>query len=805
MLTIKRLLAIAVCLSCISLKAQTTLTGTVYDQDEAASFATVLLLQPSDSSLVKGSISDVDGVFRLEAIETGRYLLKISSIGYLDAFQEVVIEERGSQDLGRITIVENAAQLDEVVVQAQRPLFEQKIDRTVVNVQSSITASAGTALDVLEKSPGVTVDRSNNSLALAGKQGVRVMINGKMSRMPLTAVVQMLGGMNAENVETIELITTPPAKYEAEGDAGIINIVLKKTEDEGTNGSYSISAGYGEKEKNGASINFNHRNKKLNIFGNYSFRRDNTRQLFGNNRILTRDDGSINETDTNSGRDPVTNTHNGQLGFDFQLNDNIVIGSNFSYFSSDWDMDALNEVIIITDNVLESRIELFNQEINANHYYVANVNFSFDLSEKSNLSTELDFINFDSDNPTDYQQFDYDDQNQQVGSSEFRSSKITPIQTWVPRIDYSLTIGENYNFEAGLKAAINTLDNDVSISNLQNGAFVRDPELSNIAFLNEDIFAAYTSLSFKLTPKIDSKIGLRYEHTITDLDTPTEQDVVSRNFGRVFPSIFLNKKINDNNSWVLSYSRRITRPTFQDIAPFVIFLDPNTFWTGNEALLPSITDAFRAEYRYKSYLISFQFSRDDDAIARFQPRIDDNSERQLTSAENMEYRDNYNVSITLPITVTDWWDMQYNILGIYQKTFVNHLETTVALDATSVSINGSNAFTLPKNWKLELSGFYFSPSYFGISRFQAAGAFNVGIEKKLNNDKGTFRFTLTDAFNTRNFVGETLIPEENLNVRRLFDLEGRIFNLSFSRNFGNNKLKRLRNKQSSSSEEQGRL
>ena len=341
---------------------------------------------------------------------------------------------------------------------------------------------------------------------LAGKQGVRVMINGKMSRMPLTAVVQMLGGMNAENVETIELITTPPAKYEAEGDAGIINIVLKKTEDEGTNGSYSISAGYGEKEKNGASINFNHRNKKLNIFGNYSYRRDNTRQLFGNNRILVRDDGSINETDTNSGRDPVTNTHNGQLGFDFQLSDNIVVGSNFSYFSSDWDMDALNEVIITTDNALESRIELFNQEINANHYYVANVNFSFDLSEKSNLSTEVDFINFDSDNPTDYQQFDYDDQNQQVGSSEFRSSKITPIQTWVPRIDYSLTIGENYNFEAGLKAAINTLDNDVSISNLQNGAFVRDPELSNIAFLNEDIFAAYTSLSFKLTPKIDSKI-----------------------------------------------------------------------------------------------------------------------------------------------------------------------------------------------------------------------------------------------------------------------------------------------------------
>ncbi len=783
--------------------SQGSLSGTISSGEEPGAFATILLLQESDSSLVKGSIADASGAFQIKNVPQGRYLLKVSSVGYLDSYLQVALESSSTKDLGIVQIEENAAQLDEVVVQTERPLFEQKIDRTVVNVQSSITASAGTALDVLEKSPGVTVDRSNNSLALSGKQGVRVMINGKISRMPMNVVVQMLNGMNAENLEKVELITTPPAKYEAEGDAGLINIVLKKTEDEGTNGSFSVTAGYGDKEKNAASINLNHRNKKLNVFGNYSFRRDHTFQVFGNNRIL--ENNTTNETDTRSNRDPVTITNNAQVGIDYQAGEKLVFGANFTYAGSDWDMDALNNVIITDDGQLTSRIALFNQEINNIQYYVGNVNFSFDLSERSNLTMDVDRIIYDSDNPTNYQQFDYDDQNQEVANSEFRSSKITPLKVWVPRVDYSLSLGEGLNLEAGLKAAINDLDNDVSVDNLQNGVFVRDPELSNIAFLNEDIFAAYASLSFKLFPSTDAKVGFRYEHTITDIDTPTEENIVYRDFGRMFPSIFINKKINDDNSWVLSYSRRITRPGFQDIAPFVIFLDPNTFWTGNEALLPSITDAYRAEYRLKSYLIAFQYSRDDDAIARFQPRIAEDNERQLTSAENMKYRDNFNVSLTFPIKITDWWDMQYNILGFYQKTFVNHLEQEVELQVTSLSLNGSNAFKLPRNWKFEISGFYNSPSYFGISRFKAAGSLNFGIEKMLNKDKGTFRFTLTDALNTMNFIGETLVPEENINVRRLFDLEGQIFNLTYSRNFGNNKLKRIRNKRNASSEEQQRL
>lgn len=779
-----------------------SIIGQINDQNGPAPFANVLLLQPTDSLLIKGAVAGVDGRFSIEAVRANDYLLKITSAGYQEFFQHVTVTS-GTTNLGTLTIREDAQQLDEVVVQAQRPLFEQKIDRTVVNVQSSITASSGTALDVLEKSPGVTVDRSNNSLALAGKQGVRVMINGKMTRMPMQAVVQMLNGTNAENVETIELITTPPAKYEAEGDAGIINIVMKKATDEGTNGSYSVFAGYGQREKWGGNVNFNHRKKKFNLFGNYAYRKDATFQVFGNNRILENNDGTSTMTDTNSDRDAFTATQSAQLGFDYQATDQLIVGGGLNIFRSNWEMDALNTIRITTDGSLDSGIDLYNQEINNFDYIVGNFNVSYDLSEKSNLSAELDYIDFDSFNPTSYQQEDYDANDQLIGTEEFRSGKITPIKTWVPRIDYTLSLSDNTNFEAGLKAAINELENDVSVENLMGELWTLDPELSQVAFLNEDIFAAYSSISFKASPKLDMKVGLRYEHTITNIDTQTEQDVVDRNFGKVFPSVFLNRKINDSQSWVLSYSRRITRPTFRDIAPFVIFLDPNTFWTGNEALLPATTDAVRAEYRYKAYLISFQFSRDDAAIANFQPRIE--GERQLTSAENLDYRNNFNVSLTLPITVNDWWDMQYNVTGNYQETFVNHLEQEIALSNANLQFNGSNSFKLPKNWKFELSGFFFTPGYFGISKFRSAGALNLGLEKKLNEERGTFRLSLTDAFNNRNFIGETLIPEENLNVRRSFFLESQIVNLSFSRNFGNNKLKKLRNKGAGSREEQGRL
>ncbi|MGL1889411.1 MAG: TonB-dependent receptor [Reichenbachiella sp.] len=786
--------------------AQPRVNGQVMTGESGLSFANVLLLTSIDSSLVKGVVTDADGNFSLLVDHSGDFLLKVTSIGYRDKHQQLSLSNQ-DLNMGLLLLEENAEQLDEVVVQADKPLFEQKIDRTVINVQSSITSSAGTALDVLEKSPGVTLDRANNSLSLAGKQGVRIMINGKMSRMPLAAAVQMLNGMNAENIEKIELITTPPAKYEAEGDAGIINIVLKQTADKGTNGSVSVFGGYGEGEKYGGSLNFNHRNKKLNVFGNYSYRMNHTHQVNENDRRIIQESGQESFTETVSDRNPYTTTNNARLGFDYELGSKTVVGVLGTFYDSQWEMDAVNNSMVYSDEATSSDLILYTDEINATQYYVANVNLSHSFNDKHELSLEVDYIDFRSNNPTNYLQeyTDVDGTNGGNTNNEIRSSKVTPLTTWVPRLDYTYSVNDNLKVEFGGKAAFNDMTNDVQVDYLTNGVWVPDPELTRLAYLTEDIYAGYMSVDYKINESLTAKMGIRYEHTETLLDVEDEGNVVNRYYGSLFPSLFLGKKINNDNSWVISYSRRISRPTFNDIAPFVIFLDPYTFWTGNESLLPSITDAIKYEYNFKSFLVSLQYSHDKDAIVRFQPRIAEDGQTQLTSAENMDFRDVISLSLSLPFTVTDWWEMQYNITGNYTVTETNHLDAPVRVTAAAVTLNGSNSFKLQKGISFEISGFYGSPSYFGISKFDHYGAINLGAEKKLAKDRGTIRLTFTDTFNTRNFRGSTKVPEQNLDISRAFILESQILNVTYTLNFGNNKLKKMRNKSDSSQEEKQRL
>lgn len=787
--------------------AQSTITGQLTSPSEELPFANVLLLKASDSSLLKGAVSDAAGAFRITTTETGQFLLKSSSIGYDDYFQSLDISQNSKHELGKIVMNEAAERLDDVVVEAQKPLFEQKIDRTVVNVQSSITSSAGSALDILEKSPGVTVNRSNNSLSLAGKNGVRIMINGKISRMPLDAAMQMLNGMNADNVESVELITTPPAKYEAEGNAGLINIVLKQTDDQGTNGSYSVFAGYGQREKAGGSLNFNHRNGKWNFFGNYSYRYDHTKEIMGNDRILFDEQNNRLETNTQSFRDATTPTHNAQLGLDFQAGKNTVIGANFSFFDSYWEMDAVNEVKFDLNENPSWELDLFNHEINHTRYMVGNTSISHDFDDKSNLTAELDYIRFDSNNPTDYRQDfnDVDGTNADMETGDIRSSKETPLYTWVPRLDYTLKVKDGMTVEAGLKGAFNSLENDVSVIYETEQGDMPDPDLTRKVFMSENIWAAYSSISFKLSSTLDVKAGLRYEHTITDLDTPEGENIVYRNYGQLFPSLFLNKKINDDNSWVLSYSRRVTRPTFRNIAPFVIFIDPNTFWTGNESLYPAITDAFRAEYRFKTYLLSAQYSYENNSIVGFQPKLSDDEQTQLVTVENLNRNESYSLTATLPFDVTKWWEMQYNLTGVYNIIETDQTGETVNITNTFLRANGSNTFKLPKDFTFEVSAVYWSPSYFGITRFRPFLILNFGMEKKLPNDNGSLRLSLNDALAARDFRGVTDLPEQNLDIRRRFKLEGQIFNLSYTRSFGNNQLKKLRNKTDASQEEQRRI
>lgn len=327
--------------------AFTQIQGIVIDANkQPLSFANVVLLNQMDSSIVSGTMATEEGTYLFTGCKPGGYILRISMIGYKTTSSPPFIIS-GSDDnllIEPIVAEEESYQLNDINIVAKKPVYELKVDRMVVNVENSITAAGNTILEVLEKSPGVIVDRQNNALTLSGKSGVTVMINGKQNRMPMVAAFQMLDAMSADNIKQIELITAPPARYDAEGDAGIINIILKKKESLGTNGSVVLRAGYWKQEKLNGSLNLNHGLEKINFYGLYDIDYNNSIQTATMNDIIRQPD-FVFETNTKSVRDIDVVYQNARFGFDYNISTKTFLGVLFTGYKRVYCKVAINDIL----------------------------------------------------------------------------------------------------------------------------------------------------------------------------------------------------------------------------------------------------------------------------------------------------------------------------------------------------------------------------------------------------------------------------------------------------------------------------
>ncbi|HMQ63829.1 MAG TPA: outer membrane beta-barrel family protein, partial [Flavilitoribacter sp.] len=734
------------------------------------------------------------------------YRLEASMIGY-KGYRSGVFElkaEPGRKRMGRITLFQNATELTGVEVVAKKPFFEQKIDRLVVNVAGSITAAGATALEVLERSPGVVVDRQNNSISLAGKDGVVVMINGKISRMPMSAVVQMLQGLPSGNIEKIELITTPPANFEAEGNAGYINIVLKQSTDQGLNGSYAFSGGFGKGDVSSAALNFNLRSHDINLYGGYSFSRQAQQQIFNVDRLVDLDGQSI-RTQTETVRDPVQRNHDLRLGLDWNLSQKTVVGVLFSGYDNRWSMNAMNHSTLSVNGTPDTLIAIRNDEINHWKHFGGNLNLQHTIGEGESISLDFDYLQYEDKNPTNYQ-IDYQDAAEHfLFSEQTFSGKVTPIRIGVGKLDYTKQFSDNIAMQAGLKGTVTRLDNDVSVADVQNGIRSYNPDLTARYHLDESIAAAYASFDVKLDKKSGLKLGLRYEYTNSNLGSAEQADIVDRQYGNFFPSVFLSRNFNDNNSANISYSRRITRPTFKDMAPFVIFLDPYTFFSGNAALQPSISNNLKVDYRYKTALFSVQYAVEDSAIANFQTRVIEGTNQQLLAARNMKNRKTANFTVAFPLHIAKWWNMQNNLIGTWQEVNTFFDNDPIRVRTQNLQVVWINSFSLPRNFSAELVGFYRSKGLSGSQVSLPMGSVNIGIQKKLGGNAGTLRFGVDDLFNSLKFGFETNFPEYNLVSKGTADFSQRTFKLTYSRDFGNRKLKGNRKRATGAEDERKRM
>lgn len=791
-------------LQAFEVKAQITLTGSVLDENQSPlPSATVLLLELTDSTLVKGNVTDSEGVYRFENLQPDTYLISVSMVGFQKQVTNPIRVDDEWVEVPDITLQEAIEQMGEVSVTAQRPLFEQQIDRMVVNVQQSITAAGSSVLETLEKSPGIQVNRQNGNISMNGRTGVRVMINDRPVNLPADAVVQMLNGMSSANVEQIELISNPPARYEAEGDAGIINIKMTEHTDIGYTGTVGGNLGYNWAEIIGGNLNFSKRGRNIAYFINYSVNYDRNKQIATNDRFLKQNKFTQFSRNT-SLRWPVTSVQNLSAGLEYSITPQTTAGISFSGYRRKWQLESLSETHIQQSPANDLISEMDLNETNLWRNVLSNVNLHHSFSENKNLQFNFDYLYYINENPSFYD-------NNFVGGNQslmeihgIDVTKHTPIHFWVSKIDYQDRLSDKLTLETGLKGTINTFLNDISVSQNIDGNWIPSNRYSNEADLTEKYGAVYLSTDWNATDDFRINAGLRYEYMDSFLSTPHQPGLIDRQNGFLFPSLFIEKQFTDTKSLGLAYSRRITRPTFNDMAPFVFFVTPNTFWSGNPALKSAISDGLRLDYQYNHWLISLQYSHADDAIGQWQSRVDPETNEQIYMAENLDYIRTYSITTSFPLELSSWWDIQTNITGRYQEIKSNHLGFEKSDDAAGFTLDMTNTISLPREFTFEISGNYVSKESWGFQHLRPRGALNIGLQKSLFDGQGILRLSGTDVLATDNWRLDGDGIQENIETVFTYDWYARSINLTFTWNFGNNDIDAV-NLETGSAEEQERV
>lgn len=764
-------------------------------------FANVLLLTVSDSSLAKGTLTNEAGEYKLESIPKGEYFLRFSAVGFATRDTETFSFPLSRDTFSSTHIMnEEPTELAEVIVRATKPVYEQQIDRTIVNVESSVMTKGSSALQVLERSPGVFIDMRNNTISMNGKGGVMVMLNGKIVRMPMADLIMMLNGTTANNIEKIELITTPPANFDADGAAGLINIVMKKQEGTGTTGSMSLSGGYGWGEKGTASMNLAYGSKRADMFASYSLVHD--RMSDGWDAVSTQNMplfGGPLATSGGSHQKSSLNSQNIVAGIDLNLK-KTTMGTSVNYNNSYADRNIYtygSYFIMETDSLL--RMNTRNKSKGSWHNIVTNVFIERQLRSNEKINVDLDYVRYISNAPTKGTTQFTDESGQEIipegaifSQAQHGVAKST-VGVMVLKVDYSRQINSTFKIETGLKGTRTRSSSTSSISTLAEGIWTTTERFTNDTDMNETIAAAYSSLSVQLDPSTSIVAGLRYEHSSTQGEAEKEENRISRELGMFFPSLFISRKIKERTELQLSYTRRISRPTFNDLTSYLFYLDPMSVGTGNPSLKPTITNNVKLGLSTHGYSFSLLASRDDNPIVLYQ--LNESAARDLmyNNPQNMAYQNNLMFQTDIPVTLAKWWSMNVGLIGGLRQFQLLHTDEKKEKTYWAANINGRSTFTLPRQISIEISGWYNSSQYEGSKKIDGFGMLNAGIKKELKKNRGTIQLSVTDILKSMHVSGYFgTLTEEAFSIKAHFvygaeSYDDRIIRLTYSRTFGNGK------------------
>ncbi|TDS16015.1 outer membrane receptor protein involved in Fe transport [Sphingobacterium paludis] len=751
--------------------------------------ASASLLQQADKKYVLGAQSDIQGNLSFNGVRPGSYALRVTYVGKQDIIREnIQVNSTETLNLGKILLTGDGKVIQEVVVEGRTPEMRLGIDRKVFDVSQSLVSVGGSATDLLQNVPTLQVDM-DGAVSLRGSNGVKILIDGRESALAGSDVNALLQSLPANAIDKVEIITNPSSKYDAEGQSGIINIVLKKNVSTGINGTATASAGSYNNYMAGVTLNY--RNKKFNYFGSYNFNRRNMLGSGARNNLYTNNNSRINNTEETSRRG-INNTV--KLGADYFLNDKTTIGvsGNVSIRDNNRDADLLYQYVDHpslsgtsmrlsrqeeSDLGYEFNVDLIRKFDREGAELVANFNYGRDTEDGINSFTQT----YSSGMPTD---------GRINNTSE--DGKMMNIQ-----LDYVLPFNENSKFEAGYRSLIRkSFDTQFSDTlNTGNNQYFPDYSISNDFDMTNAVHALYANYQNKLTKKIGYQVGLRAEQV--DLDTRyfakepglSEAERVvdgGQNYFRLYPTVFLTYDVNDGGDKVqLSYSRRVQRPRGWQVNPFPDVSDEMNRRQGNPNLLPEDIHSFEASfaktYSKWNFISTAYFRRMNDVMQPYIYLVDENSVT-FSRWENLTSSNVAGLELITKVNITNWWDATWNGNLFYNKFEGNEAFAIQEQEGVNWNANLNTNLKFPKNWAFQLRGDYFAPRVMAQGKTKYMTGVDVAVKKEFMNKRANLSLNVRDLFNTRRFGAQTTTPQVVTDFEHRW--MKRMVTLSFSYRFG---------------------
>ena len=788
------------------------------DQQLPVENATVELLRSKDSGLVKTALTDKTGLAEFENIGFNSYIIRATVVGFKTGYCNLftINESQPSMELSSISLVAKpAAQMQTVTVAAKKPFIQKLNDRIVVNVESSMLNAGSSAIEVLERSPGITIDQ-NDAISLRGRAGVIIMIDGKPTPMSGQDLGNYLRSLPSSAIDRIDIITNPSSKYDAAGNSGIIDIRMKKDQRIGANGTLTAGFGQGVYPKASAGTTFNYRNKKLNIFGNYNYSyRENLNHLIINRNFY--DNGVFKGSDDKDNYAWMPfNSNTIRVGTDFFPSKKTIIGFVLNGTFNGFQRDA-NITTVVNNEQNQPDFKFLSHGTNDDHFKngVGNINFkhTFDSTGKE-LTADIDYGIFKSSSITRTASSFYNmdgtskaeddilDGNQQ-GDLRFKTGKV----------DYVNPMKGGAKLEAGFKTSFVSSDNDAKFWQVYPGGPEVDTGKTNRFFYNENNNAGYLNFS-KEFKKFNFQLGLRGEQTNLKTRQVQGDKQYKNDYFRLFPSAFFNYKLTPEQTLGVSVSKRIDRPGYSQLNPFLFQIDPTIYGTGNPYLKPQKTWSYELSYTMKSMNFTIGYSHTTDVqntvLSRIQDVIPDfvikpgQSENITVQIPvNLSSSDYFGLTATAPVKINRWWNM-INNFNLYYNKFNGNLGG-VALNegAPSANIRTNNTFSFKKGWGAEFNANVNGGGQYGYAKTKTQWGVAIGAQKTVLKGKGTLRANITDMF-WSNLPKATVTYEGRYVEHWHAYRESRVANISFNYRFGNNKVQQARKRTTASEEERQR-